>query len=78
MSVVAKMLCHATEALDFGNFKQNKVRLGAVYSNTGENKDFSSATPSGECWMAISEGLPAAAFFKPGKSYYVRFEEAPD
>lgn len=78
-AVVAKMQCRAMETTDFGAWKQNKVSLGAVYGNRpGENKDFSDATPSGECWMVISEGRPAVEFFKPGKNYYVTFTEAPD
>lgn len=80
-AVVAKMSCMATETHQYGSYpnqQQHKVRLGAVYSHTGENKDFADATPSGECWMAISDGRPAAQFFKPGKKYYVTFTEAPD
>jgi hypothetical protein len=80
-SVVAKMACHATETSRWGQGEQqvqHKVKLGAVYSNTGENKDFADATPSGECWMNINPGRPAADFFKPGKKYYVTFTEAPD
>lgn len=78
-AVRAKMVCRTMENIDYGHFKQNKVSLGAVYSNReGENKDFSDATPSGECWMAISDGRPAAEFFKPGKTYYVTFTEAPE
>ncbi|MGZ8317465.1 MAG: hypothetical protein ACXWVD_00040 [Telluria sp.] len=80
-SVVAKMSCHATETTRWGvhdNQLSHKVKLGAVYSNTGENKDFADATPSGECWMNINDGRPAAQFFKPGKKYYVTFTEAPD
>lgn len=79
--VVAKMTCNATETVRYGQFENqqtHKVRLGAVYSQTGENKDFADATPSGECWMSISDGRPAAHFFKPGKKYYVTFTEAPD
>jgi len=80
-SVVAKMTCNMTETSRWGTGEQqvqNKVKLGAVYSSTGENKDFADATPSGECWMNISPGRPAAEFFKPGKKYYVTFTEAPD
>lgn len=80
-AVRAKMTCNATETTRYGAFagqQSHKVKLGAVYSNEGENKDFADATPSGECWMQISDGRPAAAFFKPGKKYYVTFTEAPD
>lgn len=77
-SVVAKMTCSVVETEDRGVFKQHKVKLGAVYGTEGENKDFSDATPSGECWMQISNGRPAAGFFKPGKKYFVTFTEAPN
>jgi hypothetical protein len=77
--VVAKMACHTTQTLTgAGSYQMHKVNLGAVYSHTGENKDFCDATPSGECWMNIAPGYPAADFFKPGKKYYVTFTEAPD
>lgn len=78
-AVVAKMQCQAIEVREYSNnWKQTKVELGAVCSNTGENKAFTDATPSGACWMNISPGYPAAQFFKPGKKYYVTFTEAPD
>lgn len=77
-AVRAKVQCRSMETTDFGGWKQNKVQLGAVYGTTGENADFSDATPSGECWMVISNGRPAAEFFKPGKTYYVTFTEAPE
>lgn len=76
--VIAKMTCRSMETTDFGNWKQNKVQLGAIYGNHGENKDFNDATPSGECWMVISEGRPAAKYFQPGKNYYVTFTPAND
>lgn len=78
-AVVAKMQCNFTETQNYGGSKpQHKVQLGAIYGKEGENKDFSDATPSGQCWMQISDGRPAADFFKPGKKYYVTFTEAPD
>lgn len=78
-AVVAKMQCHCVEHQDYGGEKpQHKVSLGAVYGDKGENKDFADATPSGQCWMNISDGRPALAFFKPGKKYYVTFTEAPE
>lgn len=78
-SVVAKMKANSVETKVYGpTFKQHKVELGAVCSMTGENKAFTDATPSGACWMNISDGMPALDFFKPGKNYYVTFTEAPD
>lgn len=77
-AVVAKMQCNAVETQHFSHSKQHKVKLGAIYGKEGENKDFADATPSGECWMQISDGRPALDFFKPGKNYYVTFTEAPE
>lgn len=76
--VIAKMVCNTLGTTQYAFGSQTKVTLGAVYSASGENKDFCNATPSGECWMQISDGMPAASFFKPGKKYYVTFTEAPD
>lgn len=76
--VVAKMICHTVDTTKGShNYQMHKVRLGAVCGRDGENKDFTTATPSGECWMNISPGMPAADFFQPGKQYYVTFTEAP-
>lgn len=77
-AVRAKMSCHCIETAKYGHGTTNKVRLGAVYGTEGENKDFSDATPSGECWMNIDTSRPALSFFKPGKAYYVTFTEAPN
>ena len=77
-AVVAKMQVNVLEAKKYQHGEQLTVRLGAVYGKEGENKDFADATPSGECWMNINTGRPAAEFFKPGKKYYVTFTEAPD
>lgn len=75
-AVVAKMKCNTIEVRQFeGGYKQTKVELGAVCSNTGENKAFTDATPSGACWMNIADGYPAAEFFKPGKQYLITFTE---
>ena len=78
--VVAKMQCSVIETQQFSEAGPlyRKVKFGAVYGDKGENKDFSDATPSGECWMQINEGRPAASFFKPGKKYYVTFTQAPE
>lgn len=79
MAVVAKMQCNSIDSSRWApDQTTHKVRLGAVYGKEGENKDFSDATPSGECWMHINTGRPALAFFQPGKRYYVTFTEAPD
>lgn len=76
--VVAKMTCNTLSTTRYQFGEQVKVDLGAVYSTSGENKDFCDATPSGACWMNIAPGYPAGEFFKPGKKYFVTFTEAPD
>jgi hypothetical protein len=76
--VVAKMQCQVIETQTRSHAKHRKVKLGAVHGTSGENKDFSDATPNGECWMDINDGRVAVDFFKPGKKYYVTFTEAPD
>lgn len=77
-AVVAKMQCSMIESQDYGGTKPlHKVSLGAIYGTEGENKDFADATPSGQCWMQISDGRPAKDFFKPGEQYYVTFTKAP-
>ena len=77
-AVVAKMLCHEVQTSRHSpHYTQHKVRLGAIYGKEGENKDFSDATPSGECWMQISDGRPALTFFEPGTDYYVTFTKVP-
>jgi len=75
--VRALFACTAVESVDYGSYKQTKVRLCALYGNGKEAKDFSAATPAGEFWMVISEGYPAAKMFKPGKKYYLDFTSAP-
>jgi hypothetical protein len=82
-AVVAKMVCNdvVTTSNRYSTKVEpsvtHKVRLGAVGGEDGEDKHFSDATPSGECWMNINTGRPALAFFQPGKRYYVTFTEAP-
>ncbi|MGJ8619637.1 MAG: hypothetical protein ACSHWN_04840 [Methylophilaceae bacterium] len=71
-AVRAKFKCHSIEQYEHSS----KVKMGAVYSTTGENKDFSDATPAGEFWMVISKDRPAASFFEVGKEYYIDVSEA--
>lgn len=78
-AVRAKMTCDSIERREHGGgFTTIKTHFACVYSNTGENADYSKATPSGACWMQIDAETRAATFFKPGKRYYVTFTEAPD
>lgn len=74
MRVRAKMTVSSVEEYGGGS---KKVNLSCVYSQTGENADFTESTPSGGATLTISAGRPAQDAFKPGKSYYVDFEEVP-
>lgn len=76
-AVRAKMQVNTIETNESAYSTTKKVKLGCVYGKEGENADYSKATPSGECWMQIDAGTKAVDFFKPGKSYYVTFTEAP-
>jgi hypothetical protein len=76
MATRCKFVCHSVD--DYGQSK--KVNLRVVYEDelgpNEENKRFTKATPSGECWLTIDN--PAASVqFRPGRSYYATFEEAP-
>lgn len=55
-----------------------RVKMSAVYSDEGENKDFTDASPMGEFEIHISDGYPAADYFTPGKEYYFDIHKAPD
>lgn len=49
-----------------------------MYSNEGENKDFTDITPYGELKINIQSDAPAGNFFEPNKHYYLTFEAAPE
>lgn len=72
----AKFVCRSVE--DFGQSK--KITLGVVYEGSlgahEENKRFTKATPSGECWMTI-DNPDASVQFKPGSYYYFDIHEVP-
>lgn len=78
-SVRAKMVCNNLGQSTPGG-AVTKVSLGCVYSaaDATENANFTKYTPWGSCEMGIDADAPAAAFFQPGKRYYVTFTEAPD
>lgn len=78
-AVRAKMKVSHIERNEFAHgMGSKKVHMGAVYGKEGENADYSKATPSGALWLQIDQGVPAADWFKPGKSYYLTLTEAPD
>jgi len=70
--VRAKFVCSQVTHFQHGK----EVQMNAVYGSVGENKDFSTATPSGQFKMNISPGVMAETFFEPGKEYYLEFTEA--
>lgn len=75
MATRAKFQCQSVT--DHGHNKQ--VRLSAVYSRKEgtENRDFTTASPSGELTMAINN--PAAACqFIPLRMYYLDISECPE
>jgi hypothetical protein len=71
--VRAKFQCHAITDTDYNEVV---VHLNAVYSQEGENKDFTEATPAGNLDMHIDKNAPASKFFEQGKTYYLDFTVA--
>ena len=56
---------------------QHHVVLNAVCGKTGEDNQFSEATPFGKIEMTVSAET-AKGFIQEGKKYYVYFEECED
>jgi hypothetical protein len=78
MQVKAKFRCNQIVDTDSGYGYTNRlVKFLAVYGKEGENATFSKATPSGEVSLQIDKETEAYDHFKPGKEYYLTFEEAP-
>ncbi|WP_347558557.1 hypothetical protein [Robbsia sp. KACC 23696] len=87
MSVASKMQCHSNESHPQQNDLEQphlaQIRLGAVWEGSteaqraSENAIFGHWTPNGSVDLTI-RNPDAAAFFEPGKKYYVTFTEAPD
>lgn len=74
--VVAKFAAGVVAEVPFNN--QTYVRMHAVYETDPDspNKAFTDATPSGDFSLWITNGLPAASFFKAGKKYLLTITEA--
>jgi hypothetical protein len=73
--VKAKFRCNCIT--DYGTQKQ--AVFSAVWDNgSGENKDFTDATPYGELKININSDRAASNYFQPNKNYYLLFEEAPN
>ncbi len=73
MIVKAKFICESVK--DFG--VQKEVQCTAVTRGSEENLSFHKYTPSGTLTMLV-DNPTTDGFFKPGKEFYVNFEEAPD
>lgn len=69
--IKAKFQC-ATVTIDQNS---ESPSLHGVYTGTPEDNTFAKATPAASCEMRI-DNPDAFGFFKPGKKYYVTFEEA--
>lgn len=70
--VVAKFKCNSVTEYLYGK----EASFSAVYGNSGENKDFTDATPSGNLTIGISKDAKASDFFVPGGEYYLTFSKA--
>jgi hypothetical protein len=78
MTVKAKFKCDSVIDTNFGtNYSTRTVKFRAIYGKEGENASFSKATPSGELSMNIDKETLAYDEFKPGKEYYLTFDEVP-
>lgn len=78
MAIKAKFNCDRIVDTSFGQGGYRTVLFRAVYGTKGENASYSKATPSGTLEMQIDKETAAFDFFKPGKSYYLNIEEAPE
>lgn len=72
MSIKAKFKCNYVTEYE----NQKQALLVPVIGNSEENKTFSKYTPSGKLEIMIDNETPASDYFKPGKEYYLTFEEA--
>ncbi|MFP9114334.1 hypothetical protein ACLI1A_10350 [Flavobacterium sp. RHBU_3] len=73
MSVKAKFKCTQVAENEYNKTAQ----LSAVYSHgSDENADFTKLTPAGKIEITIDKDAPASEYFKPGKEYYLVFDEA--
>lgn len=78
--VIAKFHCdQAAEKVSqwSPDYKPEHVEMSVVQGQTEEDKVFQQASPGGELKLVVINQA-AKGFFKPGKKYYVSFEEAPE
>ena len=81
MRVRAKFSCHNIKEDTDDNLHEvyrKEIRMGAVYSEEGENADYSEATPFGELEIHIDGKTPAIDFFEEGQDYYLDFSRVPN
>ena len=71
-TVLAKFKCTEVREVEGG---AKYVKLQATSSKAGDNQDFTPYTPSGTIEQMIAAGAPAQNHFKPGKIYFVSFDE---
>lgn len=79
MNVTAKFRCTSLNYLDPGVNSKDviaQLKLSAVYGDGKENKEWSKYTPTGEITMTVTNPT-AVDYFRPGKEYYIVFNEAP-
>lgn len=78
--VRAKFTCNYVRKTKYAGGESHEVVLNPVtpYSaaDTGENKAFWEASPTGKLELTITN-KKAVAYFEPGKHYYIDFTEAP-
>jgi hypothetical protein len=76
--IIAKVHCDAAgvKVQQYSpSYKPEKIELSVVQGQTEEDRIFQSSTPGGEIKLDIINES-AKGFFKPGKKYFVTFEEA--
>ncbi len=75
--VRCKFVCNEVSEQHYaGGRRQWKYGFNAVYGQSGENKKFWEATPTGSLSFACMS-LGAHPLFETGKEYYIDIHEAP-
>jgi hypothetical protein len=72
--VRAKFVCGSVIEASWGGAKV--IHMNAVYSEEGENKDFTDTTPAGNLDLVINNDAPASEYFEQGKEYYIDISAA--
>lgn len=71
--VKAKFICLSVTEHHGGD---KEAKLSAVYNDGTENADYAKYTPNAQLSITISKETKAVDYFKPGKQYYLTFDEA--